>query len=45
MGNNTACQRLECYYRSFCQGHLSHERTSFDSKGSNFKFSEFSKDS
>ena len=24
MGNNIACQRLECYYRSFCQGHLSH---------------------
>ena len=24
MGDNIACQRLECYYRSFCQGHLSH---------------------
>ena len=24
MGNNTACQRLECYYRSFCQGCLNH---------------------
>ena len=24
MGNNIVCQRLECYYRSFCQGHLSH---------------------
>ena len=31
MGNNIVCQRLECYYRSFCQGHLSHlkERPSF----------------
>ena len=24
MGDNIACQWLECYYRSFCQGHLSH---------------------
>ena len=24
MGNNVACQRLECYYGSFCQGHLNH---------------------
>ena len=24
MGNNIACQRLKCYYRSFYQGHLSH---------------------
>ena len=24
MGDNIACQRLECYYRSFCQDHLIH---------------------
>ena len=24
MGDNIACRRLECYYRSFCQGHLCH---------------------
>ena len=24
MGDNVVCQRLECYYRSFSQGHLSH---------------------
>ena len=24
MGNDIACQRLESYYRPFCQGHLSH---------------------
>ena len=24
MGNNIACQQLECYYSKFCQGHLSH---------------------
>ena len=24
MGNNIARQRFECYYRSFCHGHLSH---------------------
>ena len=24
MENNTTCQRLQCYYRSFCLGHLNH---------------------
>ena len=24
MGSNITCQRLECYYRSFCHDHLSY---------------------
>ena len=24
MEDNIGCQRLECYFRSFCQDHLSH---------------------
>ena len=43
MGANIACQRLECYYRSFCQGHLSYlkERPSIrKDQISNFENSE-----
>ena len=28
IGNNIACQRLECCYRSFCQGNLVHLKES-----------------